>query len=174
MDDGSNQVGNGFADQGAEAEQPAQQVQWQASEFIEQAKTSAWYLGFFLVSIAVLGGLFFIGRDLVSVFVVALLIGFVFYFSHRTPRMIMYSVDDSGITVAQRHYGYEEFRSFAVIKEGGILSISLHPLQRFALPLSIYFDPQQSDQIIDVLSYYLPKEASTLSLIDHWSRKLRL
>jgi hypothetical protein len=59
------------------------------------------------------------------------------------------------------------------MQDGALDSIFLHPLQRFSLPIIIYFDPKDGEAIANALSFHLPHEEREMSQIDKLSRTLR-
>lgn len=148
-------------------------VSWTASEFIAHEKSASWYLG--LVVAAAIGAFFvyIITRDLVSpavVLVAALLIGI--YGSHQ-PRQVEYRLDRLGVTVGGRQFLYTSFRSFSVIPEGAFSSIVFMPLKRFALPLTLYYAPDDEDNIMSVLADQLPLEHRKPDAVDSLMRHIR-
>lgn len=148
-------------------------VSWTASEFVAHDKSSTWYLMLFLVAVVVAGLAYFINRDLISVAVVAvaaLLIGV--YASHQ-PRQLEYQLDQHGITIGDKSYGFDEFRSFAMQADGAFTNIVFLPLRRFAVPISIYYAPDDEDKIIAILSSQLPFDESHRDSVDSLMRKIR-
>ena len=63
-----------------------------------------------------------------------------------------------GITVGDKHLHARGFRSFAIIEDGAMVSVQLLPQKRFMVPISVYLDPTQADDIIDAIGEYLPFE----------------
>ncbi|HVU59289.1 MAG TPA: hypothetical protein VHC98_00390, partial [Candidatus Saccharimonadales bacterium] len=94
-----------------------------------------------------------------------------FYASHK-PRQQTYRLDEHGLTIDRRRYGYEQFRSFAVVSEGAFSSIELAPLGRFATYMTIYYAPADEAKIVDVLSAHLPVEPPHNDLTDQLLRRI--
>lgn len=147
-------------------------VTWTASEFIAHQKSTGWYfqLGAAAVVIAVL--VWFVTKDMVATATVIIGLLLLGVYAGRKPQQETYTLDDQGITIGSRHYGYEEFRSFAVVPEGAFLSIELSPLKRFAMYLTVYIDPADQDRILDVLSYHLPMEEARKNIADSLMRRI--
>ncbi|RTK95211.1 hypothetical protein EKI60_02020 [Candidatus Saccharibacteria bacterium] len=148
-------------------------VSWTASEFIAHAKTAGWYAILIGVTVVVAATLFLLTRDAIStvmVIIVATLFGVM---GSRKPRELSYSLDEDGVVVGQKLYPYESFKSFSVIQEGGVESIWFMPMQRLMPGLTIYFAPDQGDQIMDILSEFLPFEPRDTDPIDKLMHRLR-
>ncbi len=147
-------------------------ISWTASEFIGHTKTAGWYMLLGLAGIIIGAVVWLLTRDMfVSSMVVAgiLLLGF---YAARQPREERYIIDNHGLVIGRHQYSYGDFRSFAIAAEGAFLSIQLMPLKRFAMDITIYFDPQNADQIVDLLSQYLPLEEPRTSLTDSLMRRI--
>jgi len=155
------------------AAKPVGEVSWTASEFIAHHKNTGWYLrlagaGFLAVIVV-----FVITRDFISAFLVALAIIFLGSLAGRKPRSLQYQVDGAGIHIGQRSYPYHDFKSFSVIDEGGISSIDLMPLKRFMPSLSVYYEPQDEERIIAVLTTQLPFEEGKKDAFDRFMHRIR-
>lgn len=150
-----------------------EEVAWTASEFVSHNKGTGWYFllagGAFLLAVVI----YFVTHDVIStgiIIFVALLLGIS---AARKPRVLNYQVNAAGLAIGDKFYPYPEFKSFAVMQEGAFSSIMFLPLKRFMPPITIYYDPQDEDKIIDVLSYYLPMENRSHDLIDNIIRRIR-
>ncbi|MEK7152670.1 MAG: hypothetical protein AAB834_01875 [Patescibacteria group bacterium] len=161
-------------DTSAPATDPSQEeIVWSASEFVSHDKGIGWYSLLALAAAALAGAVYFLTQDLVSVciiIVVALLLGIA---AIRKPRVLNYQVNGSGLTIGQKFYGYQEFKSFSIMEEGAFSSIMFLPLRRFMPSISIYYDPEDEAQIVTVLSHYLPMEARSHDVIDNLIRRIR-
>jgi len=165
-----------------EAKQSSQSVQstsqnesyqWSASEFIAYQKNAGWYLLLILVICVISGLVFIITRDLIST-VSIIFAGILFMiFAARKPRVLEYQIDKNGISIGQKLYSYSNLKSFSIINEGAMRSISLYPLQRFMPSISIYFEPQEEPNIIDALANYLPQEDKKQDVIDRLMHRIR-
>ena len=164
------------------AEQPAPpdvEISWQASEYIHHEKSSSWYFG--LVGIAILVGvvLFLITDDITSIggitsyAVLAVMTAAVMVYANRKPDTLQYHLDPDALSIGQREFPLEDFRSFSVVQDGGVFSISLAPLRRFMPPVSLYYDPADEATIIDILASVLPHEETELDFVDRLIRKVR-
>lgn len=92
--------------------------------------------------------------------------------ANRKPRILGYAVDAHGIVVGDKEYVYDDFQSFALIKEDSIESILLTPQKRWSPALTLYFDPNDGQKIFAVLSTYLPMEDRQKDNIDKFLHKI--
>jgi hypothetical protein len=151
----------------------SQIITWTASEFVAHQKSANWYLMLIISAIAVTALVFLITRDKISatvVIVAAILMGV--YGSHQ-PRQLEYQISPRGLSIGGKYHSYEEFRSFSVLQEGAFSSINFMPLKRFAVPLTIYYAPEQEEQIIGLLSGSLPFEEHHSDAVDTLMRRIR-
>lgn len=149
-------------------------ISWTASEFIAHTKTPGWYLLLALITTASAAIAFFMtsGDKLTTgvILIAGLLFGIM---AARQPRELPYSLDSHGLKIGEKHYPYADFKSFSLVQEEGIEAIWLLPLQRFAPGLSIYFSPQDKDNILNILDNYLPVEQRQLDFVDKLMHKIR-
>lgn len=154
-------------------EDSAEEVVWTASEFVAHDKSAGWYTTLALVAVLVAVGVYFLTRDYVSAGVVIFAaIVFGIFGSHK-PRQLQYRLNHRGITIDKKNYSFNEYRSFSVIQEEAFSSITLMPLKRFAPPLSLYFAPEDEEQIINILSATLPFEERNRDAVDALMHRIR-
>jgi hypothetical protein len=159
-------------DQSAPAFHPAT-VSWTASEYVAHDKNAGWYLLVVLASAGVTMAVYFITREWISAGVV-LILGISFaVFGARKPKTLEYAVDSTGVHIGPKQYPYSLFRTFSVVEEDAIRSILLMPMQRFNLPISVYYDPADEEKIVEALGSYLPHEDRQPAAIDRFMRKIR-
>lgn len=149
-------------------------ISWSASEFIAYHKSSGWYIKVLLVLGVIAGAAYLLtGGDWISTISI-LIIGILFVvFAGRKPRVLDYGIDSDGIHIGGKLYSFTTLRSFAVIDEGSLHSIALLPSQRFMPSVSMYFEPQDEDQIVAALGSYLPMEDRKQDMIDRFMHKIR-
>lgn len=148
------------------------EIGWTASEFIDHQKSSGWFMALAGAGVLLAIAVYFITTDVFAAVIIALLAIIFGVGAARKPRILNYSLDESGIAVGDRRTPYEEFRSFAVVSEGAIESIILLPTKRWAPPLSVYFAPEDGDKIIDTLSTFVPFENHEPGLIDKFLHRI--
>lgn len=148
-------------------------VSWTASEYIAHDKNISWFviLGAGLFVLVGLG--YFLTR---SIFATVLLAsaGLSFgIFSVRPPRVLQYQILDSGILIGEKLFPFSELKSFTIHDETAVPSVMLMPLKRFMPPITIFYDPQTEDLIINALSDHLPHEDRAPDLVDRLMSRIR-
>lgn len=152
---------------------PTQSITWTGSEFVQNQKTAVWYLFLGLFIAAVCTVIYIIGRDIFSVISIVIM-GFLFaVVAARKPRQLTYSLDDQGIQVGNRAYNYTDFKSFSIQQHGAIPYVNLLPLHRFHNELSLYFPPDKADEVIGLLSHYLPNDQRKETYVDQITKIIR-
>jgi hypothetical protein len=148
-------------------------VSWTASEFIAHEKNGSWYAmlaaGAIILSIIV----FIVTKEWFSIIGIAVLAIAVGVFGNVKPRELNYAVAPDGVTIGDKHFGFETFTSFAVLEDGVMPSLQLLPQKRFMVPITMYLDPAQADEIIDALGDYLPYEQKKRDMTERISTRFR-
>ena len=150
-----------------------QPVTWTASEYIAHEKSASWYLALFAAGGVLTVIIYLVTRDVLASFAVFFASAAMAVYAGRRPDTKTYKVDEKGVTVDQKFYPYNSFRSFSVVEEGAIDSVWLKPLKRFAPVVVMYFAPDQEDNIASVLATFLPHEQRELDAIDRFSKRIR-
>jgi len=148
-------------------------VSWTASEFIAHQKSAGWYGVLGIVAFIFATTIYLLTRDVITTgFVIfgAFVLG---YYASRQPRELQYRLDGNGVSIGDKHYDYEAFRSFSIVTEGAFSSIIFMPLKRFAPLRAIYFAPVEEDRIINLLTPHLPFEDYTHDAVDRLMRHIR-
>lgn len=174
------QYTSGQLEQSAGYDQPQAPVQegemtisWQASEFVAHEKNGGWFIILAIGSVLLAATIFLITREIFSIVVIGILTVAVGMFASLKPRVLDYRISPDGVIVGEKQFGYETFRSFAVIEEGAMQSIQLLPQKRFMVPITLYLDPNQVDKIIDILGEFLPFEHRERDFIDKLTSRFR-
>jgi hypothetical protein len=149
-------------------------VTWTASEFIAHEKNAGWYLSLALSAFAFSGLIYWITRDKVSMAVVLVAALFMGILAARKPRQLGYRIDATGVTIGEKVYPLDSFRSFSVVPEEAFSSIVFTPLRRFAPLTTIYYPPQEEEKIISMLTNRLPFEEFHHDPVDRFMRRIRL
>ena len=145
---------------------------WQASEYLHHQKQPGWYV---LLAVAAIGLMLIaaVTKQWLSIGVFAAMGLALGVYAGKSPRVLNYRLDDKGVTIGDKFYPYNHFRSFAVIEDVAWHSIDLEPTKRFMPRLSIMFDSQHFDQIVDILSSQLPREDRQPDWVERLSRRLK-
>ena len=157
----------------ADYRDPSEVVTWTASEFVEHKKSASWYGALALATVIVAGLIFLITRDKISTSVIVVAAIVLGYMAARKPRTLEYRLNEAGLMVGAKFYGYEQFKSFSVIDEGAIPSIYLLPMKRFMPSLTIYYAPADEEKIVNVLTGRLPIEERRVDTMDRFLHRIR-
>lgn len=150
-------------------------ITWMAEEYIPADKGPWWFVFFSLIVIGLVSIDFFFIKSWTFSILVVVMATTVIVLAKRPPRQITYALSSNqGLSVGEKNYQLEEFKSFGVIQEGGELSIMLIPVKRFAPGVSVYFPEEAGEKIVDILGQNLPMEQLKLDFIDKLVRKIRL
>jgi hypothetical protein len=147
-------------------------ISWTASEFIANHKNFGWYAKLGLAGLAGVIVMFVLTRDVISAVVVAIVVGLLGVLANHKPRTLQYEISSTGIHIGQHNYTYKDFKSFSVIDEGALSSISLFPTKRFMPPISIYYDPKDEERIAGVLGSYLPFIEGKKDAVDRFMNRI--
>jgi hypothetical protein len=148
-------------------------ISWTASEFVAHDKSAGWYTLLIFGAAVFAAVVYLVTRDVIStgvVLVAAIILAV--YGSHK-PNEQQYTVDDQGVGIGQKRYSYDDFKSFAIATEGAFSSLVFMPLKRFAIPLTIYYAPEDEERIVNLLSNQLPLEEHRLDAVDNLMRRIR-
>lgn len=148
-------------------------LSWTASEFIAHHKSSTWFVQFGIAAGLAITITYFLTRDVITTVVLAIAAVLFAIVANRKPRVMQYSITDSGISINGKFMPFGSFKSFSIIREGGVSSISFAPLQRFSPGMSIYYEPTQEDQIVSTLSQILPYEEKVQDPLDRLMSRIR-
>jgi len=148
-------------------------IKWNASEFVDHQKSVGWFLplliGIFVASCL----MYLITRSILSTIVILLGGSAFVVFARQKPRTLSYTLGGTSITVGQRTYSYDDFRTFSILQEGALYSIFLEPIKRFMPPLSIYFAPEDGEKIFDVLAAHIPHQERQPDPVERLMRRIR-
>lgn len=148
-------------------------IQWTASEFVEHEKDKSWFVGFACLTILAVVVIYLITQEEITAIVVAITAGLFAVSARRKPQTLAYHMNQSGVTVGDRYYSYETFKSFSVLDDEAFSSIQLTSLKRFAIPVSLYYPPEEEEKIIAMLGNFLPHEERSHDPVDRLMRKVR-
>jgi hypothetical protein len=148
-------------------------VSWTASEFIAHEKSAGWYINLAGAALLLAVLMYLFTRDMVSVVVVVVGAIFLGIFAARKPRQLDYVIDRHGVKIGAKQYGFQDFKSVSMVQESQFSAINLMPLKRFAPILTIYYAPEQEQQILTILADYLPLEEARPDRVETLMRRIR-
>lgn len=149
------------------------EISWSASEFIAHEKGGMWYVALGLATIIIVGAIFLITHDFFSIAAVALAMVAFGVMAKRKPKTVAYHIGPEGLQANGHVYAYSNFKSFGLQDEGTFSSLVFMPMKRFMLPVYVYFPPEQRDEIMEVLSHYIPFSPVEQGAIDRATHRLR-
>lgn len=147
-------------------------VDWTASEFIAHHKTALWYVQVMSASLILASLIFLFTKDKVTTASIVVIAAVFCLYATRKPQILEYRLDSDGLTIRSKLYHYDQFRSFALLKDGVLPSIMLVPLRRFMPLMTIYYDPQDEADIAGILASHLPMDQRQLDIIDRFMQKI--
>ncbi len=147
---------------------------WTASEYIDHTRGAGWYLALVGGTVILAAVIYLVTKEYFAVGVILTLGIVVGIFSTQKPKQLTYELSESGLKAGEKDYPLSLFKSFALINEGALSSISLIPNRRFMPPFSVYFEPSDETKITDILGAHLPLEEGGLDTIERLARRLRL
>lgn len=148
-------------------------ISWSASEFVEHQKDKSWFVGFAGLTVLIVAVIYLITQELITAVVILITAGLFAVSARRKPQTLEYLMDQSGITIGGKFYAYETFKSFSVFDDEAFSSIQLTSLKRFAIPVSLYYPPEEEEKIIAMLGNFLPHEERSHDPVDRLMRKVR-
>jgi hypothetical protein len=149
------------------------EITWTASEFIARHKGFGWYVILAAATGVAAVLIYLLSRDAITVGAVVAAIILFGVSAARKPRVLTYHMNEKGLTIGDKFYPYGIFRSFSVIDEDAFSSILLQPLKRFMPPLSVYYEPQDEDRIVEILATHLPLETRQPDAVDRLMHRIR-
>ncbi len=150
-------------------------LRWNAPDMAAHTqKPNSWYVMLAVGTIVLAALIYVVTRDNISAGTVVLAAVFYVIFGVRKPKSLQYQLDFKGIVIGQRHYRYDQFRSFSVVDEAVATSIALTPLKRFMPVLAVHYGPEMESHVISALSDHLPLEPYQRDAMDIIIQKLRL
>ncbi len=149
-------------------------ISWTASEYIAHQKSGGWYGALagctILFSVLVY---FLTSGDVISVVVIffaAIVFGI---YAGKKPKEQQYAISPEGIAIGPKIYEFSQLKTFSITDDGAFSSITFWPMKRFMPTLSIYYDPQDEERIVNTLSLYLPLDTEKRDAVESLMRKIR-
>jgi hypothetical protein len=149
-------------------------VHWQAYEYIHHEKNPLWFVLFAIVVLGFMAAAIFLIQSLTFAVLVPVMAAALLVYSHRSPRLLDYTLSRQGLHINDRLYSFAEFKGFGVIHDDIEYSIMLLPTKRFKLGVSVYFPEEAGEAIVDMLGTRLPIQDLHLDIVDRIIRKLRI
>lgn len=148
-------------------------ISWQAPEFIHYEKTSDWYWGLGIITLALLIGAILLGNFL---FGILLLIGgfSLSLYGAKKPDTVQFIIDSRGITINKNLYTYDNLNSFWINNLNPEKEELLIESKKTFMPqISIALDNVNSENVRQYLLKNLKEEKKELSLTTAIAKILR-
>jgi hypothetical protein len=145
---------------------------WQASEYVHHTKGFSWYL-ILIAFVLVLFGVAYFTHQWLSIGVFAVMAIAIVVYARKAPRTLTYELSADGITIEGHHYPFSQFRTFAVLPDIAWHTIDLEPTQRFMPRMTILFEDDDFDAIVNHLAEYLPRVDRQADFVERATRYLR-
>ena len=152
---------------------PEEEVNWTASEFIAHEKSLNWYLVLAASVLFFTALVYLITRDKITAGIIifaAIVFG---VYAKRQPRTLSYHLESAGLRIDEKFYDFGQFRSFVVLHDGAISSVSFMPLKRFMPILTVYYELADEQKILQLISSRLPMENRGRDAIDRFLHRIR-
>lgn len=148
-------------------------LSWQASEFVHHEKDGMWFLALLVVTvILLLIDIFLVQSWTFGALIIVMAIA-VMVIAKRPPRIITYTLTAQGIQIDDKQFHFQDFRAFGVVQENAFYSIRLVPNKRFMPMVSVFFPPEDGEEIVDAFGHALPMENIERDTIDKLVEKIR-
>lgn len=147
-------------------------VSWQASEYIHHEKDRIWFVLLFVAGLVLAVVAFFL-LSITFALLIAVMTVVLAVFAVRQPRIVSYQLTDSGIQINDKHFAFQEFRTFGVLQDGPLYSAVLTPNKRFMPAVTLYFPSEDGDEIVAILGSYLPMNEIEADPVDKLMRHMR-
>ncbi|MEO5949689.1 MAG: hypothetical protein ABIP74_04760 [Candidatus Saccharimonas sp.] len=149
-------------------------IQWQATEYVQHARSSSWFLILGAISLALMAIAIFLMQSISFAILVPVMAAALVMYVKRPPALIDYVVSRKGIHINDKLHTYEEFRSFGILTHDGFHSIVLVPRQRFQLSQTLSFPEEVGEGLVDMLAARIPMNEVKPDAIDRILARLRL
>jgi len=147
---------------------------WQATEGVSAARGGIWYIAFAIVVIGLMSLAIFAFKSVTFAVLLLVMAVAVIVLSNKPPRIINYAISPKGVYVIDKLHDFSEFRAFGVSQETGYHSIILLPVKRFSPGLTLYFNEQDGERIVDLLGARLPLQEVKPDSLEKFIRLIKL
>ena len=151
-----------------------QPISWHATENISESRGLVWYVVFGLVVVGLLALAILVFKSVTFAILIPIMAVSVLVISQRAPTPVQYSISPKGIYVADKLYDFSEFRSFGVLYDPRGPYIMLLPVKRFAAGVTLYFDEENGERIVDMLGARLSLQEMKPDALEKFIRLIRL
>lgn len=147
-------------------------ISWTASEYIHHSKSPGWYAALGVVMLLVIALSVKVGSATFILLAVVMAVALMAV-SIRKPRILQYVLSRQGLSIDQKFYALNEFKSFGITSEGAFFSITLIPVKRFMPAVTIYFAEEDGEKIVDILGSHMAMQHIEPDFIDKFTKLIR-
>ncbi|MDB5160810.1 MAG: hypothetical protein JWO96_190 [Candidatus Saccharibacteria bacterium] len=148
-------------------------INWTASEYIDHQRGVLWYLILVAGTVVLAGIIYLVTKDKMATGIVVILGLIVASVARWKPQQVDYRLSAKGLHIREKFYPSSLFRSYAILHEGELSSLTFTPVKKFSPPISVFFDEQDEERIMELLGEHLPMEEGRTDRVDRLSRLLR-
>ena len=146
---------------------------WQAPEYTEHQHGFAWFFFLIILTTATAAITYLIIRDIFAVAIIGFLGLIVGISATHKPKLLQYKIEGNNLTIGEKTYLLAAYKSFSAANEDHMVSITLMPLKRFQLPLTLYASPNEADNVMEALVLKLPHDDKYPDFVDRLAHRLR-
>ena len=147
---------------------------WQATEGVHVPRGTTWYVLFAVAVLGLMALAVLVFKSITFAILLPVMAVAVILLRTKAPRIINYAISPKGIYVADRLYDFSEFRAFGIIQDPDYLSIIVLPVKRFSPGLTLYFNEDEGERIVDMLGARLPMQDVRIDSLEKLIRAIRL
>ncbi|MBR2996926.1 hypothetical protein IKF33_00595 [Candidatus Saccharibacteria bacterium] len=151
----------------------ANDIKWEAHEYIQREKNTGWYVAMILVAAAIVALAVWRGWWTFAALIVVCVISLIIY-SVRPPRKLHYVLNKDGLKEETKLYKFEDFRAFGIDKDDNYYAIVLISKKRFSPRVRVYFPQESGEKIVDMFGMRLPMEEVKPDFVDKIVKLLRI
>lgn len=151
----------------------ANDITWEAHEYIQRDKNTGWYVAMILIAGGIVALAVWRGWWTFAALVVVCVISLILY-SVRPPRKLHYVLNNEGLKEENKLYKFDEFKAFGIDKDDGYYMIVLISKKRFSPRVRVYFPQESGEKIVDMFGMRLPMEEVKPDFVDKIVKLLRI
>ena len=148
-------------------------IQWQAPEFTKHEKGPAWFIVLGISALAVFTVVLLM-KNFIFAILIVMMVFIIFVYALKEPRIITFKISAKGLEINDKHYPFNELKSFWIFYEPPELKELSVRSKKMIMPLiKIPLDNQDPNMIRQALIKFIPEQLQEQSLIDILTRNFR-
>lgn len=163
-----------MADEGPIKLPEVEPIQWRSVEYLHHTKSPLWYVGFAVVTIALMASAVFIMNAWTFAVLIPIMAGALLAYSHRGNAEILYVLSSQGLYINDQLHPMEDFKAFGVLQGVPLNTLVMIPTKRFRPSLTAFFPIDVGEALVDLLGGYLPMQDVKPDAFDAVVKKLRM